>query len=66
VKTFKSYFQEMNMAGPGGVFGGFESTGGAVGNIDSYAKGDSRVPKVLGMYTRSGKLRARKKKKDRK
>ena len=56
----------MNMAGPGGVFGGFESTGGAVGNIDSYAKGDSRVPKVLGMYTRSGKLRARKKKKDRK
>ena len=50
--------REMNVAGgPGGMFGyggaggGIGAHGGAVGNTDFYAPGDSRVPKILGMGT---------------
>jgi len=57
----------MNVSGAGGVFGAGSSGefGGAVGNSDFYATGDTRVPKVLGTYTRNGKLKSRKKKKKR-
>lgn len=41
--------QEMNVAGGAGcMFGAGGNSGGNVGNIDSYAPGDARVPKVLG------------------
>lgn len=42
--------QEDNTAGAGGVFGNASSMGfgGAVGNIDFYAPGDSRIPVALG------------------
>jgi hypothetical protein len=44
--------REMNVAGgAGGMFGagGAGTFGGAVGNVDSYAPGDARVPKILGL-----------------
>lgn len=48
-KTFKQFVMEMNTAGTGGVFGpGVGDHGGAVGNTDFYAPGDSRVPIALG------------------
>jgi len=49
-KTFKQFVIETNIAGIGGVFGTAPSMdhGGAVGNSDFYAAGDTRIPKVLG------------------
>ena len=48
--TFKEYVNEMNTAGSGGVFGNAPSMGhgGAVGNSDFYAPGDTRIPIALG------------------
>jgi len=43
--------QEANTAGTGGVFGGgggqFNPGGGVINSTDSYAPGDSRLPKIL-------------------
>jgi len=49
-KTFRQFVLEMNAAGAGGVFGDAPSMGhgGAVGNTDFYAPGDSRIPVALG------------------
>lgn len=46
----KGKIEEDNMAGAGGVFGNAASMGhgGAVGNKDFYAPGDSRVAKPIG------------------
>lgn len=41
-----------------GVYGGSDVTDGIV-NQDSYAKGDARVPSILGTFTRKGKLKKR-------
>jgi hypothetical protein len=59
---------EMNAAGEGGVFGDGESFGhgGSFGNSDFYATGSAIVPKVLGTYTRKGKIKTKKKRKKRK
>ena len=59
---------EQNAAGAGGVFGGGPSFdhGGAVGNNDFYAPGDSRIPYALGLFKRSGMVKRRKKKSRRK
>jgi hypothetical protein len=49
--TFKEFvLREVNAAGAGGVFGDAPSMGhgGAVGNSDFYAPGDSRIPVALG------------------
>jgi len=64
MKSFKSYIHEMNAAGAGGVFGtgGSFGHGGEVGNTDFYASGDSRVPHVLGIYSRNDAWRGKKKK----
>lgn len=55
------------MAGSGGVFGVFGDTnpvgGASVGNSDTYAREHGAiVPKLLGVYTRQGKLKRKKKK----
>jgi hypothetical protein len=68
--TFKKYLEiikEDNIAGGGGVFGDGPSFGhgGAVGNSDFYASGDSRIPYVLGYFSRKGKLKSKKKKRKR-
>lgn len=59
--TFKQYvMKEENTAGAGGVFGSAPSMGhgGAVGNTDFYASGDSRIPTVLGgKKTKKGKTK---------
>lgn len=48
-KTGLRTIHEMNVAGgAGGMFGAGGTFGGSVGNVDSYAPGDARVPKVLG------------------
>ncbi len=55
------------MAGSGGVFGDYSTSnegGASVGNSDTYAKEHGAIiPKVLGMYTRNGKLKTKKRKK---
>jgi hypothetical protein len=65
VKSFKK-FLEQNMAGPGGVFGDYStpSGGGArVSNEDFYApEHGAIIPKLLGIYTRKGKLKRKPKK----
>jgi len=50
MKSFKQFVLEINAAGAGGVFGNASSMdhGGAVGNTDFYAPGDTRVPSALG------------------
>lgn len=50
--TFKQFvLKEENTAGAGGVFGDAPSMGygGAVGNTDFYAPGDTRIPSPLGV-----------------
>jgi hypothetical protein len=63
MKTFKHFIREMNVASAGGVFGtgGSFEFGGAVGNSDFYAPGDARLPKVLGIFKRTGKVAKNKK-----
>lgn len=56
--TFKQYvLGEENTAGAGGVFGDAPSMGfgGAVGNTDFYAPGDTRIPSPLGVKKIKGK-----------
>ena len=36
---------------------------GGIANGDDYAEGDARVPKILGTYSRKGKVKRKKKKK---
>lgn len=56
---------ELNTAGAGGAFGDAPSMGhgGDVpGGSDFYAPGDSRLPKILGVYSRNGKVNTNKRK----
>jgi len=51
MRTFKQFvYNEDNVAGAGGVFGTASSMGhgGAFGNSDFYAPGDTRIPTPLG------------------
>ena len=54
------------MAGPGGVFGDYSTPSGSgarVGNEDFYApEHGAIIPKLLGVYTRKGKLKRKPKK----
>jgi hypothetical protein len=50
-----------DMSTGGGVFGNFAGHGGDIDNGDWYAPGDTRIPKTLGVQTRKGKLKAKKK-----
>jgi hypothetical protein len=61
VRPFKKFLKEMNAAGAGGVFGVGGATEAGIGNSDSYATGDTRIPKVLGVYSRRGKVKAKRK-----
>ena len=63
VITFKKFINEMNVSGAGEVFGIGSSMeyGGSVGNTDFHAPGDTRIPNVLGTYTRNGKIKGGKK-----
>ena len=51
-KYFLKCLDEQNIAGPGGVFGpdlqGGEGQGGSLKVSDWYAKGDTRIPSILG------------------
>jgi hypothetical protein len=60
VKSFKKFINELNTSGSGGVFGVYNSTD--LSNKDSYASGTTVIPKILGTYTRQGKLKKRKNK----
>lgn len=63
-KIFYKLMSETNTAGAGGSFGNASSMnhGGEVpGGGDWYAPGDARVPKVLGIYSRAGKIKKKKK-----
>lgn len=59
MKLFKNFFKEDNAAGAGGVFGGYDS--GGIFSGDFYAPGSAIIPKVLGAYTRKGKLKSKRK-----
>lgn len=60
--SFKNFVLEINAAGDGGVFGDFSSS---ITSGDFYAPGDTRLPYVLGTYSRRGKVKKRKKAKSR-
>lgn len=61
-KRFFSVLQEDMTVGD--VVGGSEGLeGGSVGNTDSYATGDQRIPYSYGTLTRGGKLKCKKCKK---
>lgn len=64
MRPFKKFVNETNAAGAGGVFGAAAGADASVFSSDSYAPGDTRVPKVLGMYSRKGKIKKKKKKKN--
>lgn len=52
---------EMDVAG---IMGGAPTSGGSLENVDDYATGDTRIPKVLGgMQTRKGLAKKKGKKK---
>lgn len=40
----KSNIREQNTIASGGVVGDYESTAGNIGNKDTYAEGDARIP----------------------
>lgn len=52
--------EDMTAAGDG-AFGDFTGHGGDLENGDWYAPGDARIPKTLGVQTRKGKLKKKKK-----
>jgi len=56
MKSFKQFLQEVNISGPGGVFGAGQNlaVGGLVGNFDTYAPEDNRIPKIIGTFKRAG------------
>lgn len=56
----------MNIASPGGVFGSYDGADSLVGNKDSYAPGTTVIPKVLGAYTRAGKIKLKNKRRKKK
>lgn len=52
---------EMDVAG---IMGGSPTSGGSLENVDGYATGDSRIPKILGgVQTRRGLTKKKRKKK---
>jgi hypothetical protein len=57
------YGQMLNedMSTGDGVFGNFAGHDGDVGNTDFYATDDNRIPYTLGVQTRNGKLKTKKK-----
>jgi hypothetical protein len=64
MKSFRDFLTELNVAASGGVFGSgpsLDGHGGAVGNSDFYAPGDTRIPKVIGMFRRPGMFAKQKK-----
>jgi hypothetical protein len=65
MKTFKQFIMEVNIASSGGVYGAGQDlgVGGLVGNFDSYASGDSRIPYVIGTFRRAGIAKKKKKNK---
>ena len=67
-KLKKVHEEDENVAGgAGGAFGPAAGTGhGGISNTDWYAPGDARVPKALGVYSRRGKVKTKKKKTRRK
>ena len=65
-KFFKSLYESMTVDGALGGSEGLE--GGSVGNTDSYAPGDQRIPTSIfgGTLTRNGKVKCKKCKKGKK
>ena len=67
-QIFFKLLEEDNFAGAGGALGNAPSMGhgGDVpGGSDFYARGDSRVPKLLGTFKRSGLIKRKKRRKKR-
>lgn len=58
--VFEKIIKEMTSAS---VLGDVSTHGGAVGNSDFYAKGETRIPMGGAVYTRAGKLTTNKKNK---
>ncbi|NDB81398.1 MAG: hypothetical protein EB127_01425 [Alphaproteobacteria bacterium] len=57
MKTYKEFVQQEDVSVGGGALGAAAATGhgGAVGNSDWYAPGDTRMPKALGAKKIKGK-----------
>ena len=53
----------MNTSGADGVFGDYADIGGLVGNQDTYNPGSAIIPKLLGVYSRRGKIKSKRRRK---
>lgn len=65
-KNLADIYGEMlneDMSTGGGVLGNFAGHGGDIDNSDWYATGDARIPKALGVQSRNGPVKSKKKKK---
>ncbi len=62
--TFKQFFYESMTVGAalGGSAGGFSPD--SISGSDFYAPGDARIPKGGAVYTRAGKLRRKRRRKN--
>lgn len=66
-KLGQLYIEILNEMNSGDIFGNIPGHGGDIENTDFYAKGDTRIPKLLGgVQTRSGILKKKKRKKSKK
>lgn len=62
-KTFKQFYEDVTVSD---ALGGSPGSNDSISGSDFYAPGDSRVPKLLGVYSRKGKVYTKKRKKRRK
>jgi len=62
-KTFRQFYEDITVSD---ALGGSPGSNDSISGSDFYAPGDARVPKLLGVYSRKGKVNTKKRKKRRK
>lgn len=59
-KTFKQFYEDVTVSD---ALGGSPDSSNSISGSDFYARGDARVPKLLGVYSRKGKIKTKRRKK---
>jgi len=62
-KTFKQFYENITVSD---ALGGSPDSSNSISGSDFYARGDARVPKLLGVYSRRGRVKTKKRKKRKK
>jgi len=58
-KTFKQFYEDITVSD---ALGGSPGSNDSISGSDFYARGDARIPKLLGVYSRKGKVNNKKRK----